>query len=392
MYTKLLIILLLQSLSAKIDLENKKEDLLFMANIIGSPTRYIQGKGELQNLGLHTENIGKHLFILTSESGRKRVEPAITKGLEGKATTVVYEKFNGECSMSEIHRIMAICKETNSDTIVGIGGGKIHDTAKAVAHYLEKPVVIVPTIASTDAPCSALSVIYTDTGVFEKYLFLPSSPNIVLVDTDIVSKAPARLLIAGMGDALATYFEARACKRSNASNCVGGKITLAAMALAELCYDTLLADGINAALAVNEKVCTKAVENIIEANTYLSGIGFESGGLAGAHAIHNGLTVIEETHSLYHGEKVAFGTLVQLVLENAPAEDLENVLEFCKCVGLPTTLEELGIKEVNLEKIMEVATLACSPNDTLGNMPFAVTAEDVYAAILGADAIGRNFE
>lgn len=362
-----------------------------MANIIGSPTRYIQGKGELSKLCQHAENIGTNLFVLTSATGRKRVEGAIQESLENSKNTVVYEVFNGECSMNEINRLIELCKQTNCDTIVGIGGGKIHDSAKAVAHFMGKPVIIVPTIASTDAPCSALSVIYTDDGIFEKYLFLPSSPNIVLADTDIVSKAPARLLVSGMGDALATYFEARACKQSNAKNCVGGNITLAAMTLAELCYDTLLEYGITAMLAVGEKVCTKAVENIIEANTYLSGIGFESGGLAGAHAIHNGLTAIEETHSLYHGEKVAFGTLVQLVLENAPSEELEEVLFFCKDVGLPTTLTDLGIKQINPDQIMEVAKLACSPDDTLGNMPFDVTPEDVYAAIMGADALGRNF-
>ena len=294
--------------------------------------------------------------------------------------------------MTEIHRIMELCKEAGSEVIVGIGGGKIHDTAKAVAYYMKKPVMIVPTIASTDAPCSALSVIYTDEGVFEKYLFLPASPNMVLVDTEIVSKAPERLFVAGMGDALATYFEARACRRSDALNCVGGKVTLTAMALAKLCYETLLDEGIDAMLAVREKVCTKAVEHVIEANTYLSGIGFESGGLAGAHAIHNGLTAVPETHDLYHGEKVAFGTLVQLVLENADQEEIQDVLAFCAEAGLPTTLEELGIKEIKEEQIMEVARLACSPDDTLGNMPFEVTPEDVYAAILGADALGRYYQ
>ena len=192
-----------------------------------------------------------------------------------------------------------------------------------------------------------------------------------------------------MGDALATYFEARACAMSDAGNCVGGKATLAAQALAELCYETLLTDGVNAVLAVEAGVCTKAVENVIEANTYLSGIGFESGGLAGAHAIHNGLTAIEETHAMYHGEKVAFGTLVQLVLENADEEDLADVIDFCIEVGLPVTLGELGIKEIKPEEIMEVAKLACADGDTLGNMPFEVTPEDVYAAILGADALGR---
>lgn len=169
--------------------------------------------------------------------------------------------------MTEINRLIEVVKNAGSEIIVGIGGGKIHDTAKAVAYYMKKPVMIVPTIASTDAPCSALSVIYTDEGVFEKYLFLPSSPNMVMIDTDIVSKAPVRLLISGMGDAMATYFEARACKRSDAANCVGGKCTLAAMNLAQLCYDTLMDSGVQAMIAVKEGICTKAVENVIEANT-----------------------------------------------------------------------------------------------------------------------------
>ena len=362
-----------------------------MAQIIASPSRYIQGKGEIRNLCSYAQNYGKKLCILVSASGKKRVETAITEGQKDTGVTVIFEIFNGECCMSEINRILEAVKAAGCDMISGVGGGKIHDTAKAVGYYAGIPVVIVPTIASTDAPCSALSVIYSEDGMFEKYLFLPSSPNIVLVDTDIVSKAPARLLISGMGDALATYFEARACRQSDALNCVGGKSTLAAMALAELCYDTLMENGVSAAIAAEEKVCTKAVENVIEANTYLSGIGFESGGLAGAHAIHNGLTAIKETHEMYHGEKVAFGTLVQLVLENADMEEIEEVLEFCQAVGLPTTLAELGIMEVKPEEIMEVARLAAAEGDTLGNMPFDVTPEDVYAAIMAADALGRCF-
>ncbi len=363
-----------------------------MANIIASPSRYVQGRGELRNLSQHTEKLGKHLFILTSAPGRERVQDKIAASIQGTDTTVVYEDFNGECSMNEINRIIEKFKASGCDVMVGIGGGKIHDTAKAAAFYAKVPVVIVPTIASTDAPCSALSVIYSDDGVFERYLFLTANPDMVLVDTDIIAAAPVRLLVSGMGDALATYFEARACKASGATNCVGGKTTLAAMQLARLCYDTLMADGVKAKLAVERKACTKAVENIIEANTYLSGVGFESGGLAGAHAIHNGMTVIPETHKMYHGEKVAFGTLVQLVLENAPVEELEEVVNFCMEVGLPTTLCDLGIKEPKAEQLMEVARLACADTDTLGNMPFPVSPESVYDAILAADEIGHFYK
>ena len=362
-----------------------------MANVIRSPSRYVQGRGELAHLYEHCEKYGKDLFVLVSASGKKRVEGKIAQSVEGTGAKVVYETFNGECSQKEIDRVVEAFKASGCSVVVGIGGGKIHDTAKAAAYYAGAPVAIVPTIASTDAPCSALSVIYTDEGVFDRYLFLPANPTVVLVDTDIVAAAPARLLVSGMGDALATYFEARACQASGASNCVGGKVTLAAMSLARLCYETLLADGLKAKLAVERHVCTTAVENVIEANTYLSGVGFESGGLAGAHAIHNGLTAIPETHSLYHGEKVAFGTLVQLVLENAPLEELEEVLEFCTEVGLPTTLADLGVENPTQEQLMEVAKLACADADTLHNMPFPVDADSVYAAILAADELGKYY-
>jgi len=168
--------------------------------------------------------------------------------------------------------------------------------------------------------------------------------------------------------------------------------TAAAQALANLCYETLLDEGLKAKLAVERKVATKSVESVIEANTLLSGIGFESGGLAAAHAIHNGLTAIEETHDLYHGEKVAFGVLVQLVLENAPLEEIEEVLLFCNEVGLPTTLKDLNITEVSEEKLMEVGKLSCAEGETIHNSAYEITPEDVYAAILAADALGENFK
>lgn len=255
-------------------------------------------------------------------------------------------------------------------------------------------MIIAPTIASTDAPTSALSVIYNELGAFDSYLFYPQNPNVVVMDTNIIARAPARLLVAGMGDALATYFEARACSAAGKMTMAGGGTTLAALALAGLCFDTLLSDGIKAKLAVEAGVSTKAVENIIEANTLLSGLGFESAGLAAAHAIHNGFTALEECHHMYHGEKVAFGTIVQLVLENAPAEELEMVLEFCVQVGLPITLEELGVDCIGPEleeKVMAIAELSCADNETIYNMPFEVDSDQVYAAIMAADRMGRDW-
>lgn len=363
-----------------------------MANIIGSPERYVQGRGVLGELCKHLQNMGNAPFILVSASGKRRVEAPVSTSAAEYKTKLTYEIFNGECSRSEIERLIAAYKASGSDVIVGIGGGKIHDTAKAVAHYMKVPVVIVPTIAGTDAPCSALSVIYSDEGIFEEYLFLPKNPNMVLVDTDIIAKAPVRLLVSGMGDALATYFEARACKQADGNNFIGGQYTVTSMAIAKLCFDTLMEDGRKAVAAAKVKACTKALENIIEANTYLSGIGFESCGIAAAHAIHNGFTVIDETHHYYHGEKVAFGTLVQLVLENADEAELETVVHFCLDVGLPVTLADLGITEVKTDEIMKVAEIACAEGDTMGNMPFVVTPQMVCDAIVATDSIGQTYK
>ena len=363
-----------------------------MANTIISPNRYVQGRGELKNLPEHAKKLGKKLFVIISASGLKRVRDLLEKSFENTGMELVFEEFQGECCETEIKRLGSRFQENKCDLVVGVGGGKIHDSAKAAAYYQGAPVVIIPTIASTDAPCSALSVIYSETGVFERYLVLNSNPDLVLVDTDIIAAAPSRLLVSGMGDALATYFEARAVAASGALSCAGGKPTKGALALAKLCYETLLEDGVKAKLAVEAGACTQAVENIIEANTYLSGIGFESGGLAGAHAIHNGLTVIKDCHHLYHGEKVAFGTLTQLVLENAGQKLLEEVIGFCMDVGLPTTFAELGMARPDKDLLMEAAVRACSPDDTLVNMPFEVTPEMVYAAMVGADALGRYFK
>ena len=358
-----------------------------MARIFISPSKYVQGPGELTRLGEYAKAYGDHALVVISEGGLRRSGNVITASLEAAGVAHTYDNFNGECSQAEIDRLVEVFRASGADFVVGVGGGKIFDTAKAVAAAVDVPVVIVPTIAATDAPCSALSVIYTDDGQFKEYQFFKQNPNLVLMDTDVISKSPVRLTVSGMGDALATYFEARACKRSDATTCAGGHVTEAAMALARLCYETLIADGLKAKLALEAGACTESVEKVIEANTLLSGLGFESAGLAGAHAIHNGMTAMPETHAFYHGEKVAFGTLTQLVLENA--EELYEVLDFCVEVGLPVTFAQLGVEDASWERVLEVAKLACAPTDTLGNMPFEVTPEKVASAMLAADAYGR---
>ncbi|MBE5807135.1 MAG: glycerol dehydrogenase [Clostridiales bacterium] len=361
-----------------------------MARTFVSPGKYIQGAGELKNLGKYASQRGRAALVLISEGGRKRCGADIEKSFADADVPATFATFCGECTHAEIDRLIAVAKETGADVMVGVGGGKIFDTAKAVAYQAKMAVIIAPTIAATDAPCSGLSVIYTADGAVDQYLFLNRNPDLVVMDTEVIAKSPVRLTVSGMGDALATYFEARAVNRCDGVNFAEGQQLHASMALAKLCYDMLLENGPQARLALEKGAVTPAVEAIIEANTLLSGLGFECGGLAAAHAVHNGLCSLPECHHMYHGEKVAIGVLAQLVLEHAAAEEIRTVLDFCLEVGLPVTLADIGVTEVTWEKLLQVGTLACADGDTGRNMPFPVTPEMYANAILAADALGQD--
>ncbi|WP_413724794.1 glycerol dehydrogenase [Sodalis sp. RH16] len=361
------------------------------AKIIQAPGKYIQAAGVLNTVGIYVKHLNAKFLILGDDFVLGLTKDVFKTSFDKENISYHFSTFSGECSKNAISNIKSDAEENKCTAIIGVGGGKTIDAAKAVAYYLNIPLIIIPTIASTDAPCSSWSVIYTDSGEFDTYLDLPFNPALVLVDTQIVANAPARLLAAGIGDALATWFEARACLQRGALTMAGGLQTLAAVAIAKQCYATLLEDARKAMVAVQLNVVTEAVEHIVEANTYLSGLGFESGGLAAAHAIHNGFTVLPETHHMYHGEKVAFGLLTQLILENASSEELETVAQLCTDIGLPVTLKQLKVVDNIENKMRQVAKLACTPGETIFNMPFEINEDKVYAALLAADSYGSLF-
>lgn len=232
------------------------------------------------------------------------------------------ELFNGECSLKEIERISLLVKDY--DVLIGFGGGKILDVAKAVAHFNKKYLIIIPTSASNDGPCTAVSVLYHEDGSLDRYLYLDKNPDMVLVDTNIIIACPLRLTVAGMGDALSTYFEARANGKMNDE--------------ARECFDNLMKYGIDSISGFENKEIGDLQEIIIRTNIYLSGVGFEKSGTNLAHEISYKLDCPK-----MHGEKVAYGTLVELCYETA--EEFDEVYDWCKKIGLPTSLKDLGLSD-----------------------------------------------
>ena len=359
-------------------------------SVFSAPGRYVQGPDATKHLAAELQYIGFKGPVLIAASGTaiKHLSNIWQETFRQCGLKYSVHAFSGECTAEEITAIEYAAKAQAADVIVGCGGGKVLDAARAAAASVGVGFCSAPTLASTDAPCSALSVVYHANGEVSEYRILPRNPDLVLVDSRVVAKAPARLLIAGMGDALATWFEARTCAANKVKNMRGGASTMSALALAELCYKTLLTEGESALTAVRHQKTSESLEKIIEANTLLSGLGFESSGLAAAHAVHNGLTVHPGTHDFYHGEKVAFGVLTQLVLEGAPRREIDEVLAFSRRVGLPTCLRQIGIIEPTVQDLFMIGERTCRPGETIHNEPFKVDAKMVADAIKEADLIG----
>ena len=350
------------------------------------PLKYVQGRDALLKFQEEMGYMGHRWLFVCSNSGYKACHDKIEKSFGDSDDYRRYEIFGGISSKGEIAKMEEIVKDDKIDVVVAAGGGSAVDTDKATAYYTGKHIVIIPTVAATDAPCTGLSVIYNDDHSFDKYLFYPSNPDAVMVDTAVIANAPVKFLIAGMGDALGTYFEGRASIRTESASLEGTGITRAGQALAKLCYETLRDYGKQAIEACKVHAVTPALENIVEANVYLSGVGADNVNCAAAHSFYNGVTSLGIKHA-DHGCCVALGTLVQLVLEGVPKEEFEEVQNFCLEVGLPVTLEEIGVTTV--EQVETIAENACVPGETIHNLAGDVQPVELRDAILQTDALGK---
>lgn len=363
-----------------------------MVKIFASPSRYIQGKNVDLEAHKYLADLGKNAILLSDETVYKIIGEKVFNDLKDNGFQVEHVTFGGEASDQEAQRIADIGIKNGADLAIGVGGGKTADTIKKVGNIMGKNVAVLPTTASTDAPCSALSVMYNPDGTFKYYSFYDKNPDLVLIDTNVVAHAPVRTLAAGMGDAMATNVEAQDVAQGHNQSMLHGQQTSASLAIAQTCMDNLFTHAKQAYSAAEANIVSPSLDTVVEANTLLSGLGFESAGLAAAHAIYDAFTVLDgKIETLMHGEKVAYGTLCELMLDNVSEEKMNKFIDFYQSIGLPTTLEDLYIPDVSYEDLLKVGKAATIPEETMHNMPFEVTPEDVADAIVSVNAYVHEY-
>ncbi len=360
----------------------------------GSPSRYIQGPGELYRLPCHSLPLGDRVFAVIDKFFFEKLNRELKEIYEKKGAAFISVPYRGEITKSTIDEKASVAQASAAEIMIGIGGGKTLDTAKAVASRLQLPLIIIPTSASTDAPTSAMSIIYNDKHEHDDVYYYRKNPDLVLVDSQIIADAPVRFLVSGMGDAIATVFEARASLHTNSPNYINQdsgpyRGTRTASAIAELCYRTILENGHMAKISNEKHVVTESLEAVIEANILMSGLGFENVGCSAAHAVHNGLSACPNGNKALHGEKVAFGVLCQLAAENAPQKMIRRLMKFYLNVGLPLTLEDLGITPT--PDTYEIIAADALQTEWIRE-PLHVNEEIVKAAVITAQEMGRQFK
>ncbi|WP_310831808.1 iron-containing alcohol dehydrogenase family protein [Paenibacillus pedocola] len=343
-----------------------------------APQEFICRPGSWGSLEQHLQRRGiSRVLVVRGEQSWIAAAPFWPELTE---TEVHYHRYGGECTYSERDAISAYAADHRLQAVIGVGGGKITDLVKSAAAKLNLPAVILPTLAATCAAWSSLSVMYDEHGEFIRFDIFPRSNALVLLDPVVIAASPPELLTAGIGDTLAKWYEADVIIRVLDSPPLEVELGWYA---ARKCRENLLKYSGEALAAIRAGELNDALVRIIETNIMAGGLvgGFaeDYGRTAGAHSIHDALTGIPESHRLLHGNKVAYGVLVQLALEKNWTE-IAALLPFYEEIGLPASLGDLGLAHLSRGDLLKLGSRATVPEASIHRMPGIITAEAVAAA------------
>ena len=346
----------------------------------GSPPRYYQGPGVFDRLGELVAPLGTHPLIVIDAFMLEVLGERLQASLSKAGVSAQIRPFAGEITYAAVDQLIATLEGAAPSAVIGIGGGKALDAAKATALKLRAPAVTAPTAASNDSPTSASIAMYDDNHVMVSVDRLPRNPEVVVVDTALIAEAPARFLRAGIGDAIAKKFEAEGCWNGSGRTSFGTRPLRTAIVIANACYDTLRTHAAAALAAAERSEPDEAFEAVVEANLLMAGLGFENGGLSIAHSMTRGLVKARGAKEAMHGNQVAYGVLAQLAVEGRGEEELKDLAGFLRGIGLPCSLADLGMTDPTEEEMREIARWTMTAPH-LANLAVPVSEVGVLAAI-----------
>lgn len=352
-----------------------------------APAQVIRGGQAVAQAGETIARLGQRPLIIGGTQTLAVIQPVLQPVLQQQSLTAAAASYSPDCSESSLARLRHAVADHQADLIIGVGGGKALDAAKLLAYQCHLPVVTIPTSAATCAAWTALSNVYSEQGGFLYDVGLPKCPDLLVLDYDLVQTAPPRTLVAGIGDALAKWYEA-----SVSSGHSEQTLVIAAVQQARVLRDLLFQNSLAALQEPGSAVWREVVDATVLLAGVIGGLGGAQCRTVAAHAVHNGLTHLLQSHGTLHGEKVAYGILVQLRLEELvqgnqlAATARQQLLKFYSDIGLPQTLADLGLQQVTVAELQYAAELACQPQSDIHRLPFDVTPSQLMAAMVSTTA------
>ncbi len=360
-------------------------------SLMVAPARVVRGRQAINDAIEQIVALGKRPLLVGGERSLDLKQLQVL--CDSPELEIERSRYTPDCCESSLDRLKTAVSEHQADLIIGVGGGKCLDAAKLLATRCQLPVVTIPTSGATCAAWTALSNIYSEDGAFLHDVSLPKCPDLLILDYDLVATAPQRMLVAGIGDAIAKWYEA-----SVSSGHSSQTLLIAAVQQARVLRDILFQKSIGALADPGGEDWQQVVDATVLLAGVIGGLGGAQCRTVAAHAVHNGLTHLPGSHHALHGEKVAYGILVQLRLEEMlqgnklAAVARQQLLDFYTSIGLPKTLADLGLCEITLSQLHHAANLACKSDSDLHRLPFSVVPEQLVAAMVSTTIVEQSSE